>query len=177
METIIGLFLFGTIWFDLFWVVATIVIIVGLEHEKFMFANILAILGGLLVYQSFNHIAPGSLTMQNILVAVGLYLAAGGFWSLFKWWRHCRQEVEEAKEKLSHQPDRFDYIQSDLRNEVSASQHKGMICAWIGYWPWSFVWNISRDTINTIFEWLTGLYNSISNHALKQLEKPQTKGQ
>jgi hypothetical protein len=173
MEAIIGLFLFGTIWFWLFWAVATVVIICSLETEHFMWGNMFAFVGALLIYLSFSHIAPGVLTLGNIGIAVGLYLAAGGIWSLFKWWRHCRQELEATKEKIAHQPDRFDYHQSDLRNQVSASQNKGRICAWITYWPWSCFWNISRDAINTVFDALTGLYNGISNHTLNQLEKPK----
>jgi hypothetical protein len=172
MESIIGLFLFGTVEFWLFWAVASIFIICSLEMKKFLWGNMFALIGGALIYMSFTRLAPGSITLENVATYVGLYLLAGGFWSLFKWWRHCREAVEYANGELDHYPTNYDGIKSNLSNALMASHNKGMICAWIAYWPWSLLWNVSRDMVNTVFDCLTGLYNNISNNAMGQLKKP-----
>ncbi len=177
MQTFLSLFAVGAIGFWALVLFASIMIVVALEKAEFIFASILsmAVIG---LY--WKPLAAQEWTLGNIGAAVGLYLLIGIAWSAFKWWKHVRSMAVDFKKKIEREraskgakftDSDYGYELGYFKDRIDAGDHKSEICAWIAYWPWAMVWNLTGDLFSNVYEFVSGLYDRISAHALKSVTK------
>lgn len=99
------------------------------------------------------------------------YFLVGAVWSIVKWWRHEVARVESVRSEFDHH-DKFrkpddtwtEYIRHRKSN---VADYKGIITAWITFWPFSAVWTLLDDPIRRlcarIYKELYGVYQRISD--------------
>jgi hypothetical protein len=160
MTTFLSLFEFGALGFWLLMLLTSIVFITALETQRFVFATVVS-LGLLAGY--WPTLAKQNWTAGNITAAAGAYILVGLIWSVFRWYRQVTKAVAEYNdEKIS------DY---DLIAKTKVGRNKAEITAWIGYWPWSLVWNLTGDILTGLFDAFKNVYQNIANSALKNIKR------
>lgn len=113
------------------------------------------------------------LSLTTLAIAFVCYLAIGGVWSIFKWWRFLKKEYRNFHEYN----DRYEYNESALKSATSAFEkdimvdhHKGKITAWIAFWPWSLTWFLTDGIVEEIFGFLKGIYTRIGNRIIARIK-------
>jgi hypothetical protein len=167
MTTFLSLFEVGALGFWLIITLLSIIVVVGLETEKFVFSSIVTAVVGLLYWKT---LATQNWTTGNIIALVAFYALAGAVWSIYRWYRHVQSEITNFKEKKG------DYLYgtdsdkiAEVKRNTSVSRNKAIISAWIAYWPWSFAWNIFGDIFNSIYDAIKGVYQNITAKALASI--------
>jgi len=87
-----------------------------------------------------------------VAAGFGLYICIGVIWSMCKWYRHVKKTAFYYKQQFGDKA--LDALKID--GSINTREHKDEICAWIAFWPWSFLWSATGD-------FLTGVYNSLKN--------------
>lgn len=160
MTTFLSLFEFGALGFWLLMSVASIIFITALETQRFVFSSVVTVA---LFAGYWKTLAEQSWTKGNIAAAVGIYLLLGLLWSVFRWYRQVTKAVADYNES--------NISKYDLTAKTTVRQNKAEITAWIGYWPWSFVWNFTGDILTGIFDAFKNVYQNIANSAMKDLKR------
>lgn len=161
IETILTSLAFGTIWFWLLASIASIIIISCVEHEHYPTPSIVAILLGIIYWKQIVA-APG----QVIAAVIGVFVLAGLFWSVFKWFRYVNKTTTHYSDLYGNTL--TDSQMRDLKSEISVSQHKAMVTSWIMFWPWSLLWALTGDFFNMLYEAMTNIYQKITDHGLSK---------
>ena len=161
IETFLAAFAFGTFWFWLLATIASVIIISCVENEHYPTPSIVAILLGV-VYWKAIVAAP----WHVIALVAGVFVLCGLLWSVFKWFRHVNKTVAEYREE--HGTELSENQMRDLKNDLSVSQHKAMVTAWIAFWPWSVLWSLTGDFFNMLYDAMTNIYQKITNHGLSK---------
>lgn len=170
IESLLAALAVGTIWFWLIVVVASIIIIACVEHEHYPTPSIVAIILGVIYWKAIV-----ALPWAVIGIAVGVFAIAGAIWSTFQWFRRVQKKAAHYRERFG---DSLTSEQlSDLKREVSASEHKALITGWIAFWPWDMFWTLTGDFFNMIYDALSGIFQNISNRALSKftVKMPEAK--
>lgn len=157
-------FAIGTIAFWVIISILSITFIACIENDHYTFPTILALVFSLIYWKSFSAF---HFDWRAIAVSVLVYVVAGVIWSIFRWFRY----VKECADYYKQYPSQSNY--SSLQDKIDAGENKSRITAWIAYWPWSLVWNLIGDVCVTIYEQLQGVYQNISNKALKNIPQPE----
>ena len=159
IEALITALAFGTVWFWIVALVASIIIIACVENMHYPTPSIVAILLGAIYWKSIV-----ALPWHTLLIAVLAYVLAGIAWSTFNWYRFCSKKVLYYREKCG---DGLTASQmKDLKDDLLVSQHKAMLTGWIAFWPWSLVWSFTGDFFVMIYEAMTNVYQNIANRAI-----------
>lgn len=172
IETLLTALAFGTVWFWIIAVIASIIIIACVENEHYPTPSIIAILLGVVYWKSIVA-AP----WQAIAIVVGSYAIAGALWSTFQWFRRVQKKAAFYRGKYG---DTLTESQlRELMDEVSASRHKALITGWIAFWPWDMFWTLTGDFFNMIYEAMANIYQKISDRAVGKftVKQPEKKAE
>lgn len=168
IESLLAALAFGTVWFWLILVLASVIIIACVEHEHYPTPSVVAILLGAIYWKSIV-----ALPWAVIGIAIGVFAIAGAVWSTFQWFRRVNTKARYYHEKYGDTLS--DTQMEQLKCEVSASEHKALITGWIAFWPWDCFWTITGDFFNMIYDALAGVYQNISNRAVGKFTVAQSK--
>lgn len=125
------------------------------------------------------------LKMHPELVYIGVpaFFVLGAVWSLAKWWLFVKREALEYREyRMSYlisngiSDATLDTIVPDhLKGRICeakkplARMHKNRIITWMVYWPFSMVWTILDEPWRLIYEFMSRVFQRISDHVWKDL--------
>ena len=189
-------FVFWGVWW---WVLIGAVVIADvwfLEYDNGTGATFSLVAFALLMF-FFGSWNPFPWIAANPLWTIGTfvgYFAAGGVWSIVKWYFHClnvRDRYNEIKEAFFEEHNiTSGKISSQLKKEWEqrlrhrgfldvtiaprAVKHKSKILMWMTHWPFSAFWTLLNDPIRRIFmaiyAHLTGTLQKISNSVFANTE-------
>lgn len=170
IESFLTAFAFGTVWFWILAVIASVIIIACTEHEHYPTPSIVVTLLAIIYWKQIIA-AP----WQTIGIVVGLFALFGVLWSIFKWFRHVNKFV--AKYRSEHgiaQPDGTVTLSEsqmrDLRNDISVSNNKALLTGWIAFWPWSLLWSLTGDFFNMLYDAMSNVYQKITDSGLNKFK-------
>ncbi len=158
IESILSLFIVGTIGFWVLMAAVAIIIIASIENDHFGFPALL-----LMVVGAIYHKELLLLGWTPLLLFALCYLVIGIAWSAFKWYRYVKKQVRLAKSRKSF----TEAMHENLKDTLSLSNNKSRITAWLAYWPFSLIWSLTGDFWNMIFENVKALYQRILDNALE----------
>lgn len=167
-------FVFFGVWW---WLLVAAVIVLDvwfLEYDNGVGATISLLVFGALMF-FFGDWNPFPWMAANPLWTVGVvigYFAAGGLWSMMKWYFHClniRDKHDEIKDEFFEEHKIIGgKVSSQLKGEwkerlryggfsdddivPKARGHKSTILMWMTHWPFSAVWTLLNDPIRRIFK-------------------------
>jgi hypothetical protein len=141
--------------FWLFIGMLSIIYIASVENDRYVFSVIFTALAVIIYFPAIVEILSN---WQSILLFSFLYLLIGSVWSIYRWFRYCKNFVQDNPGKKK------DYYRSYL----DASDHKKQITGWIVYWPWSALWHIVGDLVTSLFEALYKVYVKISDKIIEK---------
>ena len=169
-ETLLALFAVGTLWFWILMFFASIIFIAAIENDHYTLPTIVAVVLGVTYWKSI-----ASLPWQGLLIGFGIYVAIGIAWSVFRWYRWVTVKAAEYRKRYGDTltPSRKD----DIQREIEVSYHKAKLTAWVAWWPWSMIWNLTGDFFNMIYETMLGVYQKIADRAIGnfKIEDPEEK--
>lgn len=160
------LFVFGTVWFWLVAAILTIGLITSIENNSAGWATIIGLCVAGLVYKNTN------LSIGEVLMCGLTYFIVGGVWSVWKWRGFVTEEVEYYNRNKSIR-NRSCYYVATIKDWLQPSKQKHKIYLWITYWPWSLIWALAEDIVKQVFELFRGMYQRITDRALKGLDIPE----
>lgn len=109
------------------------------------------------------------ITPIQVLYAAIAYLPLGFGWSLFRWKKHAKKVIENAKKDSSS------YYKSEYKRRLKPSENISKIVNWIVAWPFSFLATILDDVFDAIYDFvkykLIKLYEAISKPYLREIEE------
>lgn len=166
---VFSLLAFGTVWFWILFAVLIIGITILVEKDDdnpggatFFLAAAFALYYFFGMKEQFNTVFQ--FLFYNPGTAIGfilLYSLIGVVWSVAKWFFYVKKLVDEKC--------------YDFENKVQPSNNKSRITGWMIYWPLSAAWTLINDPVrkffNMIFEQFEGIYESISERALRNARK------
>lgn len=168
MNIILSFFEFGALGFWILAAIASIIFITAIETERFVVSTLVTL--GLL-FGYWKTIAAQEWTWRGISSVIGIYLLAGIFWSLFRWWRYAEEKVKVFNSQHSDST-RKDYI-GYLKSDLNPTNHKATITSWIVYWPWNLAWKVIGNILTEIplrlFDIAKGIYEGVSAKALEKV--------
>lgn len=146
-----------------FWIsiaILTITVVWSLEEDAYGFAGFLTVL----FIAAFGYAAIPVISLSAIAWGAGAYIVAGSVWSIWRWYRHVRKMIAMAKagEKING----YDIAE----RHIEPSNNKAKIMAWIAYWPWSVVWELTAGLWRNLYDLLVGVYDRISAGAKSELK-------
>lgn len=175
---------FGTAW----WAIALVAFIAGaLCVEKTISWFLTFLVGGvaLLCFLAgpFVTVALIYTNLWGVVSFICLYLILGAGWALFRWQLFLpklREDLQERMKRNDHFNNNMWSLAADGKTIIpNLSYHTERITCWIAYWPWSVFNFILSDALVALFkgvfrlvrESLEGLFNALSAHAFKGIEK------
>ena len=158
ITSILEFFALGTLGFWLLCTLLSIVFIACIENDNSWFPTCAVVAFAAIYWKSFAVLAIG---WPVVIIAALIYVCLGVLWSLFRWTRYVKAKGEEFREK--HGNNLTDMARVDLKYAMSASHNKSRIISWIGYWPWSVLWNATGDFFKMLYEGLQGIYKKIAD--------------
>ena len=138
-----------------------VVDIVLVENEEFgwTFTSLLVV-GGLVTWlgtdiNPFTWVFYNAASVVKFLVG---FFVVGSLWSVLKWYFYLlkvRDRIKDSGRAMKRPYDSY------------AANNKGLIMAWIGWWPFSVLGTLFGDfltrIVTSIFNVLSGLYESMAN--------------
>lgn len=170
---ILAFFVFPSLGFFLGLLALSVVYTIATERDIHGFAVFATIVGVGLFWNSI--VALGTIAWPFLLVGVGVYAFAGGLWSVFRWFKYCREYIVQNPYN-SNQP-ASDYSSGKevkltptdyYKSKLQPSKHKSRLIGWIAYWPWSLIWNIAGDTLTAIYDALANVYKKTAEAVIKK---------
>jgi len=170
---ILAWFAFGEIGFFVGLLALSVVYTIATERDTHGFAIFATILGVGLFWNSV--VALGAIAWPFLLALFGGYLFFGGLWSVFRWFKYCRDYIAKNRYDTNH-PD-SDYsggrevkltAEAYYKKKLRPSEHKSRLIGWIAYWPWSLIWNIAGDTLTAIYDALANVYQKTADAVIKK---------
>jgi len=143
--------LFGSTWFWILFLVASIFVIVATEKGSGVGATVTLVVSVALFYFLGNKIQLGNFfshTVKNPWVTIAViigYIAIGTGWAILKWYFFLIKKRDQCIEE------RPNYL-----SIPNVSTHKSKIMVWMFYWPFSAVWTILDHPIKRIFIFIYG---------------------
>jgi hypothetical protein len=159
IETLLAALAFGTVWFWIIAVIASVIFIASIENDHYSTPTITAIILGILYWKSIAAIG-----WQTVGIFVGVYALVGVIWSVFKWYRFCLKTANKYRETFGNTL--TSEQQLDLKGEITVSDHKSRLTGWIAWWPWSVAWGLTGDFFNMLYETMVNAYQRIADNAL-----------
>ena len=147
--------LFGSTWFWILFLIASILVIVSTEKGSGVGATATLVVTVALYFFFGNKIQLKnffSYVIENpwitIAVIVG-FIALGTCWAILKWYFFLIKERDRCIEE------HHNYVTAP-----NVSTHKSKIMVWMFYWPFSAVWTILDHPIKRIFVFIYGRIRS-----------------
>jgi hypothetical protein len=165
IETLSTIFVVGTVWFWITCLVASVIITATVENDNYVAPTIISIILGIAYWKYLSLIS-----WQAFVIGISVYIVVGMIWSTYRWYNWVCKRVSEYKEdhgrKSTFTTDQKEYLISD----VTVYHHKDQIIAWIMFWPWSMIWNLTGDFFNMVYYSMIGIYDKISKKALSKFD-------
>ncbi len=181
------IFIIGGSWFYVLAVLASIIIIYGLEDDTPPFAVWATIIFFIALWLCGNfNIVTWIINSPGLLCKYGAqYIVIGVVWGIAKYWffltdkkrKFDRIVTEYLVDKGIKGSEVPEHLQKDCRAEVynalgsdpvptlsSSTKH---ILFWMTYWPWSMIWTCLNNPLRWAFEEIVyrmkGLFNGMYN--------------
>jgi len=183
----IAIFEFGTLWFWLLIVAASITVITAQEIADYpgSWSTFWVIVTFALVYwcgagRNVDQFWVGIVhNPVRTVVYFLLYAVIGTLWSFYKWKDIVEasiQQYQEYKGKFEAHPN--SYSAPTLgRFRPKVSDHKAELFNWIFYWPFSFAWFIIHKPIEKLFKFIMErtkkVYEGITDRLFAVVEEPK----
>jgi len=182
-------FAFWAFWAVLVAAIGILVLLTENEHWGWATVIFTAFFVSLGIFGIFNLYAFALSNPTVVLMYFGIYLLIGCFWGAVKWWQYCKKQrnlYEEAKAdflrahkateltpalrvawtKKLQTRDRYDRFYVLNAEPPVASNNKEKIMNWMYLWPFSMLGTFMSDFLRklwvTIYNWMGGIYDSIS---------------
>jgi hypothetical protein len=168
IETLLTTIGIGTVWFWIITSLASIIFIASIENDHYVTPSILAIILTLIYWTPIM-----ALGWKVIGIGIGLYILVGMIWSTFRWFRYVRAKVEYYQKMYGTVVDKS--RMDSIKDALDVSYNKARIIGWGAYWPWSMLWNILGDLVNTVYDWMKGIYQRIADKALGNFKLEERK--
>jgi hypothetical protein len=200
--TLAGAVAFGSIAFYTFWgaaLIGTLILILLTENDHWGWSTTLLICSAAALYFGgiFDIVAFAVWHPWVLARDVGIYVAAGIVWIVYKWWRLCRKsriQYEEAKAKFLKDKE-VSVLTTELKVEWTewlntkgsyerprisarrpeASDHKEQITVWGYLWPFSVLGTFFGDWVKAfwecVYEWTAEVLMTISKFVWRGVEK------
>jgi hypothetical protein len=173
------------------------VLITAFEENDKDISALITLIAGFAFCQWVCHLQVFHWIGHHILGTIGyvlLYFAFGGLWGLFKWVLFLRTRLEDykrVKEGFSAWKEASpawkgkeytalkDFLQergaTGMMKPPQVRDYKGKVTHWMTYWPFSLIWFLIHDPITrffkTLFNFMSGTFQSISNRMFASVEK------
>lgn len=178
ITSLLELFALGTVGFWALCVLISILFIATVENEKYWFPSLLGMSFIALYWKPLFNLVPN---WHAIGIGALVYVLVGTVWSIFRWFRFVKGVADTYRENYADTVDgTINHLSpgklADLKREIDVANNKSRITAWISFWPWSLVWNITGDFFKMVYEALSGVYENITKKALDGFtveEKPK----
>lgn len=122
---------------------------------------------------------------EYIYIGVPTFFVLGALWSLVKWWlfvkrmalewRECRMSCLINNGILDATLDTTipEHLKLKIHKTTKplARTNKNRIITWMVYWPFSMVWTILDEPWRLIYEFMSRVFQKISDHVWRDLEK------
>lgn len=171
------IFLIGTLWFWLLFIVGFIVVTFCIEKEESSgwgaFLTCVAFLALLFFFGSkepilgvLQYIAQNPL---SVILMAGLYFFCGAVWSLVKWYLF----LKDKRRKGLDQHHRYNKgAATEWKPDIpKAREYMGTILMWMSWWPFSALWTLVDDPIRrafrNIFDHLEKTYDRMAERIMK----------
>jgi hypothetical protein len=173
LATILGFFAYPLV-LGIFGLILCIACTVATEKDIHGFAIFTAIVATI-VY--FKYIVTAFGYWQFLLLGLAVYTLIGGCWSVYRWFRYCREYIDLHPLSSVDDIERYDYINGQkvfltteqyYQQKLQPSKHKSKLISWIVYWPWSFVWNIIGDVVTHIYEMFANVYQRTTTAVIRK---------
>ena len=173
---ILGFFVFPGVGFWLGLIFLSVVYTIATEADTHGFAVFSTILCVGLFWLTLKTIVF-SVAWPFLLIGVGAYALLGGGWSVWRWFKYCREYIAFHPFKGVSDTDKYDYEDGKkvmvtaadyYRNKLRPSEHKSRLIGWIAYWPWSLIWNVVGDTLTAIYDALVNVYQRTAEAVIKK---------
>jgi hypothetical protein len=161
---ILAFFAFGELGFWLGIAALSVVYTIATERDTHGFAIFATLLAIGLFWNVW--IALGAaVAWPFLLIGIGAYALAGGAWSVFRWFKYCREYIASHPYTT---PASGHSALAYYKNELRPGKHKSRLIGWIAYWPWSLIWNIAGDTLTAIYDMLVNVYQRTADSVIKK---------
>lgn len=94
------------------------------------------------------------------LINIGIYLAAGMAWFVFKFRNHVRNVIDECKEADS------EYTKSDVKYKIFRDIDADVVFFWIVAWPFSLIGFFINDFAVYVYKRLRGMMGNIVDNMI-----------
>jgi hypothetical protein len=166
LETLLAFFAVGEIGFFILLTVLGIIYTSAVQRNRHGLAILGTIVAGFLLWE------PIKLALTNwrvLLFCTAIYIILGSLWSIFRWFKCCREYISEHPWEKVSSFQKENYTPEEYYSErLAPSDHKSRIISWIIYWPWSLFWNVSGDIFTGIYDCLTDVYTSVASSVIKK---------
>ena len=150
----------------------SIIYTVATECDTYGFSIFATILGVILFWKS---IVLAATCWQLVLICAAAYVLIGGAWSVFRWFKYCREYIathpyKEANERYEYRDGKEIPLtpQAYYKKKLQPNEHKSRLIGWVAYWPWSLIWNIAGDTLTAIYDALANVYQKVADAVIKK---------
>jgi len=170
MESILLFFAVGTWAFWLLILSLSTVYTIATERDTHGVAIFATFIAAGLCWNSL--VALGTtIAWPLLLIGIGVYALVGGAWSVFRWFKYCREYIVQNPFNINATNDYSGIKETTIsfyKNRLQPSKHKSRLIGWIAYWPWSLVWNIVGDTLTAIYDALVNIYQKTADLVIKK---------
>lgn len=175
VASISTLFVVGSFWFWVGLIAAAIIItalIEGHENGGSLSSLVCVVTLVLFWFLGAGHDLNGlvNFIIQAPAASIGiflLYILAGAFWSVGKWYFFVVRLRDEYIERIDNYGN-GKVSQSDVdKHRPKPSTYKGRITSWMFYWPFSITWTLLNEPVRkiylTLFNWFEESFEKISD--------------
>ena len=167
-ESIVSFFLMWPV-VVIFGILASITYIVAAESDDYAWA-VAATIVAMIIYGK-TLVVFTMMHWQMAVIIIIAYGIMGGLWSIFRWFKFCRNHV-----KTHEVPTHWSYTREDYyKTNLDPSNHKSRLISWIAYWPWSMLWNVVGDFFTGIYDALINIYKRTAAAVIGSAMKSKTK--
>lgn len=184
----------GGVWF---WAVTllTFVILVwsvNCERAGVSIVSVLAYLGLIHIFGNASVFSFIKTNPEYLYIGAPAFFLFGAIWSVIKWWIFVRREAMEYKEQRMYWLDANKVVGATLDTPIPESlkvkwhskakkpmvrHNKGKIITWMAFWPFSLVWTLLSEPWRIIYEFMSKMFQNISDRVFADLEKDCVKEQ
>lgn len=170
LAAILAFFVFPSVGFFIGLLALSVVYTIATERDIHGFAIFATVLGVALFWST---ISLAFAAWHLLLIGAAAYALAGGAWSVFRWFKYCREyivnhpynsPVSDYSGGKEVRLTATEYYKKELR----PGKHKSRLIGWIAYWPWSLIWNIAGDTLTAIYDALANVYQRTADAVIKK---------
>lgn len=128
--------------------------------------------GAVAIFSAFGVFGIGDLSTFSWVILAAIYIIAGSFYSIWRWFRHTRHVTAKFNHEikvLTQQGDTFDRAVKIYKRDTNYRENMSAIGYWFAMWPISGITNLAGDFILAAEKFVTtfigGVFDQISERA------------